>query len=257
MAFISKTFTGRRIAGIAFALIAFQHARAQDASGTIFHRYAVMSSAVEKANQEVEAHRFEEAKRDLDPVLEKIPDHAGAHFLLARMAYESRDYAGALNHIEISERSLTDLGRRYSKLMQDASDKDDADAQAIKQSMQNIVDAGYDSVNDILVDGQQKLNQIEDGKRGLFRQGASFTIPAASSLLHGNCLYRLGRKPEAITEYQKAIKAEPASQKAWNNLIAVYLEIHQKDQARQALAEAEARKVSIQSKLRQAVMDAH
>ena len=86
-----------------------------------------MESAIDKAAKEVQAHQFDEAKKLLDPVLKQVPDHAGAHFLLATMAYGSRDFAGALDHIETSERSLKDLDQRYTKLLPQPEEDDPAE----------------------------------------------------------------------------------------------------------------------------------
>src|SRR5690242_15656573 len=105
-------------AGVAaLVLLPLPQVRAQEAGATIFQRYQAVEPAIDKATKEVEAHHFDEARKLLGPVLDQVPGHAGAHFLLATMAYESRDFAGALNHIETSERSLKDLDQRYSKLL--------------------------------------------------------------------------------------------------------------------------------------------
>lgn len=256
MASLLRSSVGRIATISVLVLVSIQQAKAQEVADAIFQRYGALAPIVEKANKEVEAHHFEEAKRLLEPVLKKVPDHVGAHFLLARMAYESRDFAGSLEHIETSEGSLKNLGQRYSKLMNDMRAKDDADAQDIKQSLQNISDAGYDSINDIVVDAQQHLGKLEDEKRGLFRQEASFTVPSVYSLLHGNCLYQLGRKPEAAAQYQLAVKADPSSRKAWNNLVDVYWETKDFEQARATLTKAEAAGAVIQPQLKQRVVEA-
>ena len=256
MPFLPSSPFGRKIAVTALVLTSLQQVHAQEVADAIFRRYAAVASALEKANKEVEAHHFEEAKRLLEPVLAKVPDHVGAHFLLARMAYESHDPAGALSHIETSEGSLKDLGLRYAKLMEDMRARDEADARDIKQSLQNLKDAGYDSIDDILAAGQQRVDQLEDKKRGLFLQEASFAVPSVYSLLHGNCLYQLGRKPEAAAQYQLAVRSDPANGKAWNNLVAVCWETKNFEQARATLAKAEAAGAVIQPKLKQSVLEA-
>lgn len=228
----------------------------QGVGDTIFAQYHGAAPTVEKAGKEVEAHRFEEAKKLLDPVLKAIPDHVGAHFLLARMAYETRDFKAALSQIEISEQSLKDLGKRYAAVMARMKANDDADAIILSQSIRDIQDSGADSVNDVIVSRQQKLDQIEDRKRGLFQRDANFSIPSVYSLFHGNCLYRLGRLPEAAVQYQAAVKSDPSSQKAWNNLIAVYWSMKDVKQAKETLSKAEAAGAMVQPGLKRSVLEA-
>lgn len=256
MKFEAPRLSFRLVAAAVVVMPGLPRLQAQEIGQTLFHRYSVVAPTVTKAGKEVDAQRFDQARLLLEPVLKEIPGHVGAHFLLARMAYESRDFASALRHIEISERSLKDLQQRYAKLMEDKRAKDESDATNTKQSLQNLRDAGYDSIDDILVAGEQHLSQLEDEKRGLFRQDASFAVPSVYSLLHGNCLFRLGRIPEAEAQYALATHADPTSAKAWNNLIAVRMEMKLFGQAREALTQAEAAGVTIQPKLKQSVLEA-
>lgn len=248
---------GRMLLGAALVVLPALHMHAQEGmNDPIFGRYRSVSSAIGKASDQVEAHHFKDAQKTLAPVLNIIPDHAGAHFLLARMAYESRDFAGALSHIETSEKALVDLNQRYIKVMDNMKARDEVDARETEDSLASLVGAGYDSIGDILHDKQHHLNDLEARKRGLFSRDASFAVPSVYHLLHGNCLYRLGRAKEAAVQYQLAIHSEPANARAWNNLINLYWEGKDFDQAKLALAKAEAAGVTIQPKLKQSVLEA-
>lgn len=229
---------------------------AQGAGETLFHRYRVLAPSVKQAAQAVEARRFDEAKRLLDPVLKEVPDHAEAHFLLATMAYQGRDFAGALGHIETSERSLEDLGRRYAAVMAKMKADDQEDARMTQDSLNNLVDAGYDSINDILDDKRRHLKELEEKNGSLLSREATFAVPSVYSFLHGNCLYRLGRPAEAAAQYRLAVQSDPKNAKAWNNLVDLYWEGKAFGQARSALAQAEAAGVAIQPGLKQRVLAA-
>lgn len=229
---------------------------AQGTGDPIFHRYRVLEPTVRKAGDAVMSHHFEEAKRLLVPVLKDVPDHAEAHFLLATMAYQDRDFTGALGHIEMSERSLKDLNQRYSAVLAKREENDAEDARVTQDSLQHLVDAGYDSIDDILGDKRQHLKNIEARKGNLLDAKAAFTVPASYSLLHGNCLFRLGRAAEAAAEYQMAIQADPANTKAWNNLINLYWEQKDLTLARTTLAKAEAAGVMIVPGLKRSVLEA-
>ncbi|HET8901279.1 MAG TPA: tetratricopeptide repeat protein [Holophagaceae bacterium] len=244
-----------RAAAAAVVLLSFPQAHAQEAGATIFQRYHAVEPAVDKATKEVEAHRFDEAKKLLEPVLKQVPGHAGAHFLLATMAYESRDFAGALSHIETSERSLKDLDQRYNKLLMDMKTADEAEARDIQTSMDSVISGGFDGATDVLSVDQARLDYLK-AKNGEFsKRVVSFAVPSVYSFLHGNCLYRLGRASEAAAQYQLAVRSDPANAKAWNNLINLYREAQDFDQARKTLAQAEAAGAVIQPKLKQSVLE--
>ncbi|HXC16171.1 MAG TPA: tetratricopeptide repeat protein [Holophagaceae bacterium] len=256
MASPSRLSISRAVAVAALAMLPFQQVQAQGAGEPIFHHYRVLEPSVRKAGKEVEAHRFDDANRLLEPVLKEVPDHAEAHFLLALMAYEGRDFAGALNHIETSERSLEDLNQRYARVLAKMKDDDDEDARVTQDSLNHLVDAGYDSINDILDDKRQHLKDLEAKNGGLLNRDAAFAVPSAYSFLYGNCLYRLGRASEAAAQYQLAVHSDPTNAKAWNNLVNLYWEAKDFDQARAALAKAEAAGAAIQPKLKQRVLEA-
>lgn len=243
----------------AFALLSVQPGRAQEADATIFRRYQAVAPMVEEAGKDVEAHRFDEAKKALEPVLKLVPDHAKAHFLKAWMAYEERDFASALDDIETSERSLKGLSLCYAQLKKDEAAKDATEARDIQTSIDQLkatisssAEAEATGVSDLLGAKKQHLDDIESKKT--FNQGTSFEVPAAYSFLHGNCLYRLGRPAEAAAQYRLAIHSNPRYGKAWNNLINIYREAKDFASARTALVQAEAAGVTIQPKLKESVL---
>jgi tetratricopeptide (TPR) repeat protein len=247
------------IAAAALALLALPQLHAQEAGAALFQRYEAVAPTIARAAEEVEARHFEDAKRLLEPVLKQVPDHARAHFLLATMAYESRDFAGALDHIETSERSLKDLGRRYNQLVADMKAKDEAEARDVQASVDqlnasiatsNEAEAG--GASDLFANKQAHLDYLKTKK--MFNGEASFAVPSVYSFLHGNCLYRLGRASGAAAQYRLAIGSDPANAKAWNNLVNLYREGKDFDQARKTLAQAEAAGVAIQPGLKRSVL---
>lgn len=252
----------RAIGAVAFTLLSARQGRAQEADAAIFRRYQAVAPVVEEAGKDVEAHRFDQAKKALAPVLSLVPGHATAHFLLAWMAYEDRDFAGALDNIETSERSLKDLSLCYAKVKEDEAANDATEARDIQASIDQLKSAITSSgegeatgASDILGAKQQHLGYLESKKT--FNDGASFEVPAAYCFLHGNCLYRLGRFPEAAAQYESAVRSNPGYTKAWNNLINLYRETKDFASARTALAQAEAAGVVIQPKLKQSVLGAN
>ena len=253
----SRIASARALAVAGLATLAFQPLRAQEqkADFSVFRRYQAAEPTLTEAAKQVQAHRFDDAQRILAPVLKETPDHAGAHFLLAMMAYEDRDFTSALAHIETSERSLKDLRQLYGKFMVTMKANDDAEARATQDSLDSIVNADFDGMTDVMTAKRSHLKALEQKKGGLFSRETPFAVPSVYSFLHGNCLYRLGRAPEAAAQYQQAIQSDPSNAKAWNNLVNLYREAKDFDQARATLAKAEAAGVAIQPNLKQSVLE--
>lgn len=226
---------------------------------SIFKRYRAQDHRIEEANRAVTARKFTDANRLLDACLKEIPDHYEAHFLLARMAYDGRDFAKALAHVEQAEHSLAELDRRYRKEMADLVAQDAAEEQSAQDSLSELGSRGVDPTGcsaSLYLVKQSHLAYLELKKGHLFERQNPFDIPGDYQFLHGNCLYRLGRRDEALGQFRQAVKQEPTHANAWNNLIALLLESHDLTQARAELARAEAAHVTLRPDLRKAVLEA-
>ena len=226
---------------------------------SIFRRYQALDARIVEARQALEARRFQDAQQLLEPCLQKIPDHFEAHFLLAQMAYEHRDYAGALAHVETSERALAALDRQYHDQIADLKAQDVAEEQAMQASLDELYARGGDPTgcSAQLFTLKRSALQFLDAKKGqLYHQDTPFAVPGAYLLLHGNCLYRLGQPAGAIAEYRRSIQADPRQADAWNNLLALLLETGNRAGAQAELARAESARVAVRPALRQAVLAA-
>ncbi|GLH68713.1 hypothetical protein GETHPA_02460 [Geothrix rubra] len=232
---------------------------AAGASGdiSIFRRYQALDARIVEARQALAERRFPDALHLLEPCLQKIPDHFEAHFLLAQMAYEHRDFAGALAHVETSERTLAALDQQYHDQLAELKAQEAAEAQALKVSLDELTARGGDPSgcsHHLFMTKESALRYLEGKKGQLFHQDTPFAVPAAYHLLHGNCLYRLGRPAEAIARYRLAIQADPRQPDAWNNLLALLLETGDRPGARAELARAEAARVALRPALQRAVL---
>lgn len=226
---------------------------------SIFRRYQALDARIVEARQALDGRRFKDAQQLLEPCLQKIPDHFEAHFLLAQMAYEHRDYAGALAHVEISERSLAALDRQYHDQIADLKAQDAAEEQAMQASLDELTARGGDPTGcsaELFTLKRSALQYLDAKKGQLYHQDTPFAVPAAYHLLHGNCLYRLGRPAGAIAEYRRSIQADPRQPDAWNNLLALLLETGNRAGAQAELARAESVRVAVRPALRQAVLAA-
>lgn len=230
---------------------------AQTPDTVLFRRYQALAPVLEQAGQAVVAGRFGEAGRLLATCLEQIPDHFGAHFLMARMAYAGGDFSGALAHLERAEWSLAELDRRF----QDRAALLKAHIAAAEREAQANLDATLARVSDptgcsapVLAALDRQVQEQQARKSPLQAQDSPYTIPAEYHFLHGNALWRLGQRSAAQGQYRLAIRTDPTHGNAWNNLIALHLEAGDAAQARAELARAEGAGVALSAALREAVL---
>lgn len=225
--------------------------------GTAQHRqYKALNPTIEKAYKALKAQRFEETRALLDTCLSKIPEHFEAHYFLALMDYEGRNYASALQHLDISERTLAGLEKDYRaqvaemKAKSEAAEREASDnLETARSRSPDANGAGATQISGLQMD--LKMTQTE-GKpvQGL---DSPFSIPADYLFLRGNVLLRLGRKEEAREAYRRAVAADSGHSNAWNNLIALGLAARDHAGARADLTRAEAGGVTIHPGLKKAV----
>ena len=232
---------------------------AQSPDSAHFRRYRALDPTLERASKAVGAGHFEEAQALLKPCLHQIPDHFEAHFLLARMAYEARDFAGALAHLEVAERGLVDLDRRYREQMAQLKAQAAAEEQAARSNLDTVTSRVADPTGcaaPLIASLQNEVKAIEARKGPLSGSENPYSVPADYRFLQGNTLLRLGRRDEARTRYRQAVEADLGHANAWNNLIALHLGARDLPQARVDLARAESARIAIRPDLKKAVLEA-
>ncbi len=232
-------------------------APAQETDAAIFQRYRSLDSAIGQADRAVGAGHFEEAHKLLQPCLQKQPDHFEAHFLLARMAYEARDFEGVLAHLAVAERSLAVLNRRYRDLTDYLKARIELEEQTARSNLEAVTMRVSDPTSCVapyLAALEREVEAVQARKGPLHDHENPYGVPASHRFLRGNALYRLGRRGEARTQFRQAVVTDPAHANAWNNLLALDLEAKDPASARQDLQRAEAVRVAIRPELRQAIL---
>ena len=232
--------------------------RGQVKDFTIFSTYKALASTLDEVARLVTARQFDQARERLKLCLAKVPDHFEAHYYLALMAYETKDYPMALAYAELSKASLAELDRLYSA---EVGRLEAARERTISQLETSLEQAdsgpGLNNCREGDIHSAKLAIAMEKRKQGPLSRGADpFITPKEYYFLHGNCLFRLGRQAEAQTQYWAAIKLDSAYAQAWNNLINSLWADRQYDQAAACLRKAEAAKVQITPELRKAVFAA-
>ena len=173
---------------------------AQSPEASLFRRYQNLAPTLSLASQAVERGRMGEAHRLLQTCLEQLPEHFEAHFLLARLAYGAADFSGSLAHVELAERSLADLDRRFRERVAQLKAQIDVDERKARLNL----DAATSRVSDptgcsapVLAALARQVQEQETRRSPLQAQDSPYRVPADYHFLHGNALLRLGRAAAA------------------------------------------------------------
>jgi len=234
-------------------------APAQEVDAATFQRYRSLDSTIDQADRAIGAGQFGEARKLLERCLQKQPDHFEAHFLLARMAYEARDFEGVLAHLEVAERSLALLNRRYRDLIDYLKARIEVEEQTARSNLEAVTMRVSDPTSCVapyLAALEHEVEAVQTRKGPLHDLENPYGVPASHRFLRGNALYRLGRRDEARAQFRQAVATDPAHANAWNNLLALDLEAKEPAQARTDLQRAEAARVAVRPELRQAILAA-
>ena len=244
---------------LAFALLMSAPSLRADPLNTTYDRYIATGDLMKKATRLLAEGRLKDAKDAFEACVRQVPDHYEAHYFLAQLAYESRDYPAALTQIQIAIHSLGEMARSFDHETA-ASQKRIAARRAeyqhvLDQIMQQIGGSGACRAATVIDARQsiQALDQEADSSNG----GAKpFAIPAAYYFVEGNCLLRLHRNAEAREQYTKAIQTDPKHAESWNNLTYLWFADHDVAKARETLQRAEALGVTLNPALKQAILEA-
>ena len=181
---------------------------AQAHSSSRFRQYKALNPTIERALSAVRSGRFEEAKAILKPCLETVPDHFEAHYLLALMAYEGRDFAGVLAHLDIAEGALGALDRDYRGLRAEMKARSESEQQEANDNLSTALSrtadpSGFAATKIAGLQADAKI--AENNNKPLPGLENPYGVPADYCYLRGNALLRLGRREEARGAYRKAV----------------------------------------------------
>lgn len=232
---------------------------AQAHSSSRFRQYKALNPTIERAFSAVRGSRFKEAEAILKPCLATVPDHFEAHYLLALMAYEGRDFASVLAHLDIAERALEALDRDYRGLKAEMKARSESEQQEANDNLSTALSrtsdpSGFAATK--IAGLQSDVKMAEMKNQPLPALDNPYSVPSDYCYLRGNALLRLGKREEARAAYRKAVGIDVSHANAWNNLIALGLGAKDLATARADLAKAEAAGVSIRPELKQAVQGA-
>lgn len=251
-------FRGFLIAGFWLLSLAVLPATAQGLDPSLLGRLPALNPRLEQARKDLAERRFLQVVQDLEPCLRVLPDHFEAHFLLAQVAYEGRDFEGALHHMRVAEQNLQDLAKLFQDRQEAVRIQDELDLMEATGSYDQLAARGVDpgGCSGVLYRVRKRAIEDLEAKKGhLHDLDLPFVMPAAYHFLHGNCCYRLGHRDAARAQYRETVRLDPAHAAAWNNLISLQWETRDYAAARADLARAEAAQVIIHPNLKRALLE--
>jgi len=223
-----------------------------------YERYLSTKGPINKALLLLRERKLNDAKSVFEKCAKEVRGHYEAHFYLAQLAYENKDYGGALGHIRTAIHSLEELDQAYHEKSTENRKRMAERMQEFQHTVDLITQiSGGGSggcKSGTLIEANQSIRDLEQATSSPLATDQPFAIPAVFHFVNGNCLLRLKRNAEARDAYASAIQSDPNHADSWNNL--TYLWLVEKDPmtALKTLRGAEAKGVTIHPGLKEAVL---
>ncbi len=238
---------------------------AQVKDRALVDQYSILAGHIAKAKTAFQRNNLQAAEKEAQFCLARLPDHHEAHFVLSQVLYKKGEFGAALEHIAGAEDGFLKLSKVTAALYQQKmTQRMDNVAQLVDdvQGSEAAEDAanarGTCQINIYAKNAQDAKDKLsKENELGEGDESAKITdVPADYHYVHGNCLFRLKRLPEAEDEYRLAVKSDPGHSGACNNLINIMFLQGRLAEARASLAEAEAHKAAVSLGLKKAVQGA-
>jgi len=254
---MKTSFTSRYL-GLALSLMLPIQALHSEGPGIASDQYLQTTKQVQAAIRHLEEGRLKDAKTAFEACLKQIPDHYQAHFYLAQLAYENKDFSVALEHIRTSIRSLEGLNFTYRKQSEDVRKHIEKKRQDLHfillSSLGNTAERGCRlQTLTAEVNGINRELDVLESHASAAREGPE--IPPVFHFVHGNCLLRLKQNAEAREQYELAVKGDSTFSGAWNNLVFLWFSDKNLPRALETIRQAESHGAVIGAPLKQAVLD--
>jgi len=205
--------------------------------------------------------KLEKVQKEVDASLEIFPGYSDAHFLLAQLQYQQGQYESALQEIENAKSGFSaikefyfDSYQNYIDTLREERDKKDVQIQDLTQA---LASAQTPALKQQLQDQINELKAIMATIDNRLREWIPKTIdiPADYHYIHGNILFKMKRYAEAIGFYEAAVQADPNHANAYNNLISILFSQGDMVHALKYVEQAEASGVTVNEKLKKAVLE--
>lgn len=205
--------------------------------------------------------KLEKVQKEVDASLDIFPGYSDAHLLLAQLLYQQGQYENALQEIENAKSGFSAIKKFYFDSYQNYIDnlrmeRDKKDTQ-IQELTQEMSSAQNPTLKQQLQDQINELKTIMNTLDNRLREWIpkAIDIPAEYHYIHGNILFKMKRYAEAMGFYEAAVQADPNHANAYNNLISILFSQGDMVRAMKYVEQAEANGVTVNEKLKKAVLE--
>jgi len=201
----------------------------------IYEQYRSVTSNFEKGKKLFGGGNILKARKEFQTVIERMKEHAEAHYFLSRISYQENKYDEALSHIQDAKDNYAFIAKMkvnmHANMLLELRD--------IKESILEQL-AGYGSAsktNPAVTRLHGKLHTINSRLNEPIPKTEG--IPAGYFYFHGNILAKLNEFQEAHDQYLEAVRINPKHGDAYNNLASLYYMVKKYSQAMEYLKLAE------------------
>jgi tetratricopeptide (TPR) repeat protein len=219
-----------------------------------FSKFRSATVSYEKALKLLSKKDRDGALKALAACFEQEPEYPEGRFLMARLLYAEKEYTRALGEIILATSGHEKTADLREKMQWDRrkaiSERVRGKDTAISEQTGRMATLPMDQRSMV----EMEINRLQQEKAVLEREledtnRGPLLVPARFSSLHGNILLRLDRLPEAVKQYEEALKAEPGFGEAANNLASVYHSAGQHQKALDVATEAQKRGATLHPEL--------
>ena len=250
--------------GIAGLLLALPLAAQKDfnqAEKEAIEKYKRARPYFLKGGEYLEKGKLDKARKEAETSLKIFPEYAEAHLLMAELGYQRGEYDEALQEIETAKRDFTAFSKLYTftyqeyldRLRDQRDDKESYINQLSVAASEAKSNADRQRIEAQISRAKQEMTVIDSRLNDPIPQ--TLEVPAEFHYIHGNILFKLKRFGEARDQYQAAVQADPRHAKACNNLISIHFASGDQVGALKLLEQAEANGVTVNEKLKKAILD--
>jgi tetratricopeptide (TPR) repeat protein len=214
-----------------------------------------------KGGEYLKKGKLDKAQKEAATSLAILPQYADARLLGAELGYQRGQYEEALKEIETAKSDFVTVKDLYAFSYQEhlarLRDQRDEMEKYVQDMSAGASDksssAGRNPAQAAISKARQDIAEIDRKLHEPIPQ--TLEVPAEFHYIHGNILFKLKRFGEARDQYQAAVKADPRHGNAWNNLVSIHFAGGDPAGALKLLEEAEANGVTVNEKLKKAVLE--
>ncbi len=253
-----------------FGMLSFGQENLAREETELFKKYQSLNKNYEKGKMYFAREDYKKAKKEFEKILEKLPEHADAHYFLAQVLYREGSLEEALSHMEKAKANYEYSAMMKIKMVQVSKQKLEKKKQAFEDTLakleERIVSLPQSSEVGEEVEDRKKrlLSKIDEIKVQIKNVETQLNmpipseeeIPAEYCYINGNIYFKMKKFQEAHDQYQEAVKIDPTHGDSYNNLAALYFQVKQYQKALNYLNQAEENGAKVNPEFKKAVLKA-